>query len=519
MKQANVQIAAPGFYGLNTEASPSLLRPEYAAIADNMVIDSSGRVASRKGYRLTGDITPVGAIKNLHEARYTDGTVDYFAVDDTNIYRVNSTGDIQTTQAHGATADFQIVTLNDDTVFFQQGEDPWMWDNSAVAFVRQSTHTDSAGTAPTGDVGAAAYGRVWTAVGGVLHWSDLLIPAAWTGGTAGSLDLTRLWPVGNDSITAIVAHNQKLIVFGRQSILVFGSSASDGRLADPAADLLLEDTIVDIGCIGKYATTVVGSDVWFVDASGLRSLGRTIQEKSLPIGEISRNISSQFKSNVKTEGKNTRLMYDPDEAFVICLLPGQPLVYVFDTRQMLENGSARVTTWSNMDFECVLHITEGRLWFGNPTAICWYTGYTDAASSLGVGGNKYRIAYYTYPQDFGSPANLKIPKEVNFIIAGGLGQMAVCYWNTGCDFIFNRQTFKLNSVTPDFYGGPDDYGITVEDDPLDPTEYGSGGTIGCYEVPLADSGVTLAIGVEVDVVGQKVAIQEINIQTKIGRMV
>ena len=333
MKQANVQIAAPGFFGINTEASPSLLRPEYAAIADNMVIDSSGRIASRKGYRLIGDVPTVGAVKNLHEARYTDGTVEYFAVDDTNIYRVDTTGGTQTTQAHGGSADWQIVTINDDTMFFQSGEEPWMWDNSASAFVRQGSHIDTAGSAPLGDVAAAAYGRVWTAVGGVLHWSDLLIPAAWSGGTSGSLDFTRLWPIGNDSITAIVAHNQKLIVFGRQSILVFGSSASDGRLGDPAADLLLEDTIVDIGCIGKYATTVVGSDVWFIDASGLRSLGRTIQEKSLPIGEISKNVSTQFRSNVKTEGSNARLAYDQDEAFVICLLPGQALVYVFDTRQ------------------------------------------------------------------------------------------------------------------------------------------------------------------------------------------
>jgi len=526
MKQANVQVAAPGFLGVNTEQSPVSLPPGYASIADNAVIDANGRVASRKGYRLIGDVTPVGAVKNLHEARYTDGTIRYFAVDDTNFYEVNTNGVIQKTQAHGATADWQIVTMNDDTVFFQEGEMPYYFDNSADAFVLHSAHAQAVGTAPTADVGTAAYGRVWAAVGSTLSWSDLLIPAAWTGGSSGSLDFTNLWPVGNDVITAIVAHNQKLIVFGRQSILVFGSSASDGRLGNPAADLFLEDTIVDIGCVGKYATAVVGSDLWFVDTSGLRSLGRTIQEKSLPIGEVSLNVNTQFRSNVRTEGSNTRLEYDPDEAFVICLLPGQPYIYVFDTRQMLENGAARVTMWTNLAYECVTYITNGRLWFGNDASICLYSGYRDAANDLGVGGNTFRFRYYMHPQTMGDASKLKIPKEADFVIAGGLGQRAVCYWGFGYRYIFDRQVFILDSETPDFYNnGPNDqYNWTPADpaydtDTDDITEYGSGSTIGEYDIPLSGSGTSLVVGLEVIVAGQKVSVQEINIQVKIGRTV
>lgn len=527
MTQVNAQVAAPGFLGVNIEDSPVSQPPGYAAIADNVVIDTNGRVGSRKGYREIGDITPVGGIEVLEEARYTDGTTRYFAVDETNFYEIDTNGAVQKTQAHGGGPRWQIATFNDDTVFFQEGEEPWYFDNSADAFVLHSAHTDTAGTAPLSDVGVAAYGRIWAAVGGVLHWTDLLIPAAWSGGSAGSLDFTNLWPVGNDTITAIAAHNQKLIVFGKQSIMIFASSASDGRLANPATDLFLEDSIVDIGCVGKYAVTDTGADLWFVDSSGLRSLGRTIQEKSLPIGELSRNVGTQFRNNVRTVGANTRLEYDPDEAFVVCLLPEQPYIYVFDTRRLLPDGSARTTTWSNLPYRCAKYLTDGRLWFGNATTICHYTGFIDASSELGVGGVPYRIRYYMHPQTFGDASKLKIPREADFIIAGGLGQLATCYWGFGYKYLFQSHVFRLDSVTPDFYSiidigdrfdwTPDDPDYDPETDDI--TEYGSGSTIGEYEIPLSGSGTSLVIGLEVNVVGQQVSIQEINIQTLIGRIV
>ena len=46
----NITIAAPGFFGLNTQDSPIGLDPSFASIADNCVIDKSGRIAARKGW-------------------------------------------------------------------------------------------------------------------------------------------------------------------------------------------------------------------------------------------------------------------------------------------------------------------------------------------------------------------------------------------------------------------------------------------------------------------------------------
>lgn len=533
MRQANIQVQAPGFLGLNSEQSPVSLAEGWAAIADNAVIDRNGRVSARKGYRkITADVTGMNGdpLEVLHEARYADGGVIYWGTSEAEIHQIDASGDIvaSTATAAGA-ARWQIVTLNDDTMFFQRGFEPRMYDKSAGSLVLASAHASAAGTAPQADCAVAAYGRVWagsvTGNRSTLYWSDLLIPAAWTGGSSGSLNLTNLWPVGNDEITAIAAHNQKLIVFGKQSILVFGSSATDGRLGDPATDLFLEDTIADIGCVGKYAHAVVGNDLWFVDASGMRSLGRTIQEKSLPIGDITVNITTEFRNAVRTVGSNTRLLYDPDEAFVLCLLPAQPLVYVFDVRQRMQDGACRVTTWSALPWKCMMRRTDGGIWFGDDNGVNLYDGYTDDANALGTGGKKYRFKYYMHPQTFGQPANLKIPKEVDFIVAGGLGQRAVAFWGYGYRYLFQSQPFILNSEIPDFYNnGPNDqYNWTPADtdydeDTDDITEYGSGSTIGEYPIPLSGSGNALIIGFEADVLGQQLSLQEINIQTKIGRM-
>ena len=48
----NITISAPGFAGINTQDAPLLQDPNFAAIANNCIIDKDGRIASRKGYTM-----------------------------------------------------------------------------------------------------------------------------------------------------------------------------------------------------------------------------------------------------------------------------------------------------------------------------------------------------------------------------------------------------------------------------------------------------------------------------------
>ena len=51
--------------------------------------------------------------------------------------------------------------------------------------------------------------------------ANLLNGVDWSTGSAGSLDLTNVWPSGYDVITALMAHNNLLIIFGQQNILIY----------------------------------------------------------------------------------------------------------------------------------------------------------------------------------------------------------------------------------------------------------------------------------------------------------
>jgi len=46
----SIAIQAPGFFGLNTQDSPTSLPEQFALVADNCVIDQFGRVGARKGW-------------------------------------------------------------------------------------------------------------------------------------------------------------------------------------------------------------------------------------------------------------------------------------------------------------------------------------------------------------------------------------------------------------------------------------------------------------------------------------
>ena len=46
----NITVAAPGFFGLNTQDSPVGGNPSFASIADNCVIDQLGRIGARQGW-------------------------------------------------------------------------------------------------------------------------------------------------------------------------------------------------------------------------------------------------------------------------------------------------------------------------------------------------------------------------------------------------------------------------------------------------------------------------------------
>ena len=84
------------------------------------------------------------------------------------------------------------------------------------------------------------------------------------------------------------------------------------------------------------------------------SLGRLLQQKSLPLNDISKNVRTDLLSLVSIEEQSNghrqaiKAVYSPIDAFYLITFPASGVVYCFDVRQPLENGSFRVTTWSSL---------------------------------------------------------------------------------------------------------------------------------------------------------------------------
>ena len=72
-----LSVAAPGFFGLNTQDSPVGMSANFAKQADNCVIDKQGRIAARQGHTQVSTSTgSLGSnpIEALHEHVAYDGT-------------------------------------------------------------------------------------------------------------------------------------------------------------------------------------------------------------------------------------------------------------------------------------------------------------------------------------------------------------------------------------------------------------------------------------------------------------
>lgn len=118
---------------------------------------------------------------------------------------------------------------------------------------------------------------------------------------------------------------------GKRSMLVYSGAT------DPS-NMSLSDTVNNIGCVGRDAIQSTGKDILFLDFSGVRSLSRTIQEKSAPIGDISKNVNNDIKSRVQAETGNIKSIYDSNNAFFLINFPTVGVVYCFDTKYPWKTG-------------------------------------------------------------------------------------------------------------------------------------------------------------------------------------
>lgn len=509
-------ITAPGFYGLNTQDSSLDLASGFALTAVNCVIDQYGRVGARKGWvakNTTNTDLGTANVEAMGELVTDNGTEYTIVAGNNKLFKLN--GGMLTTLTYGGggvaptitASNWQIASLNECLYLFQAGHDPLVFDPavSTTTYRRVAEKTGYVGTVPAGNIVMSAYGRLWvadtTTEKTVIYWSDILSGHKWADGSAGSIDVSSVWPNGADNITGLASHNGFLFIFGKNNILVY-SGAQDVL---SAGVFKISDSLTGIGCIARDTIQNTGSDVIFLSDTGVRSVLRTIQEKSAPFRDLSKNVRNDLMSAVAGEVASTiKSVYSPFESFYLLSLPSLKIVYCFDTKATLQDGSSRVTVWDKIEPKSFCYRRDKSLLIGKAGYVGQYSGYQD-------NGSLYRFQYFTNHTDLGAPSVSSVLKKLSVVVIGGTNQYVTIKWG----YDFKENYFSQNTKIPAqsvAQFGISEYNITG-------VEYSDGISLQTLTAYPTGAGKVIQTGYEADINGSSLSIQKLEIQAKNGKII
>ena len=518
--------ASLGFLGLNTQESGVTLESGYASKATNCIIDKYGRLGSRRGWTpVTTNRDGLGAttyLESLFEFIDVDLTATILSCGGGMMYTGSTTLTASPVKQANQTSDLTITFTGNRWQFSQLAEGAG-YGNTMYGFAaqggnpllvyRKKNHTDTYiwqrvgdyGTHPTGvhtfdpECSHTAFGRHWVAgVTGAkttVYYSKLLDGAEFTGVGSGLIDIESV--VGSsDQIVGISSHNNYLIIFCRNNIIIYQSP-------DDPTNLSLADVVTGVGCIARDTIQQTGTDLIFLSNSGLRSFNRVVQDKSMPMRDLSMNIRDDLVANIAGEVlTEIKSVYFERDAFYLLVLPSLKQSFYFDLRQTLDNGAARVTSWVGFIPKALCKTRDRNLYLGMAGGIGRYFGYTDNGSS-------YRLEYFTSNIDAGEPFNLKFLKKASMVVIASGSQDVI--FKYGFDY---KNTFTSRTYTKDFIGGTAEYNIAE----YNIGEFTSGTAINDITMHLGGSGKILQFGVEVPIEGAPVSLQQLTIYLKTGKM-
>lgn len=511
-------LVAPAFLGLNTQESSVANNPSFALEANNCVIDEFGRLGARKGwiYRTTIGGTSTN-LKGMHPFLDVVGanTLVSWSADKFYTGLTTLTERTPTTTDTITAGNWSSATLNDRAYFFQRGYKPLYYTNETTSneFKSIDQHADYTGTAPTADIVMSAFGRLWAADTNnnktTVYFSDLLNGAKWNTGSAGTLNITGVLPKGQDIITGLGEHNGRLVIFCNNHIAIF----ADGDNFQAGFDvntLQLVEVITGVGCIARDSIQNTGDDIIFLSATGLRSLGRTVQEKSQPMNDLSKNVRDTFMDIVNRESNSSLIKscYFPEAAFYLISLPEAKVIFVFDTRGTLEDATLRCTTWNNLDHtDYVYDPTAKTMYLTQANGIAEYESYND-------NGSTYLMSYFTNHFDLGFPNKNKLLKRAAVTVIGNQSQSFSL--KAGFDYTANYFSFPftLTETNVSEYG-IGEYGANAETI----SEYNLGISLERLDSSVAGTGAIVQLGIQTTIDGALLSVQKLDVYAKEGRII
>jgi hypothetical protein len=400
--------------------------------------------------------------------------------------------------------------FNNKAIGFQFGQKPIVYTGTGTF----ATVVESAGTAPTGGVGCAAFGRVWGVDADLqtIKYSGLLDETDWslTDGNAGLIDMHTIWSDGTDQVTAIFAFNAALVVCGTKHVIFFTDGRGSMLGMDPTQAYVF-DMLAGTGCLSQWTVDHVGeADVLFLSPNGLQSLLRLTQNRNNPVETLSKYNRDTLLGQIQAEvPANISGCFNNLTGFYILGLPNSGVTWCFDQRRKYidtqQELNSITTTWTMALTACVSLNTNQQLFIcrAGQGTVCNYSGFADEFAT-------YQWAYQSPWMDLGPQVaqRLKMLKRLLLILFTAGGASFTVTWSVDFSTTLGSATQTVASFGTNSQYGLGQYGIA---------QYGGASNLYPWKYAAHIKGQYFQLGLTTIVSGV-FALQQTQFATKIGRI-
>jgi len=469
-----------------------------------MVFDATNRLSARSGWVVQNSSPVSGTITQLFEYVPTSGSNVVISTAGNKLYKGTTTlTDI--TGALVPTADnWKFQNFNGNVYGLQTGHPLIVWTGSG----NFTTVTAASGTVPNGNELLSAFGRLWgtDSTGQTIKYCNLLDATNWNITGAGSINLTSVWGTGNDSVVALASFNNLLVVFGSRNIVIFQDGSGSPLGLDPI-NIRVSDIVPGIGCTARDSVqNVNGDDLVFMSGAGVQSLKRVIIERSNAVRNISLNVRDYFNSTAGSEtSSGLRSTYNAFNGLYLVSAPVSGVVFAFDTRLPLEDGTWRVTTWNNFIPKALVTLKDNVTLYGaSGGQIFQYQGMQDNGSNF---ISTFESGWLDLGPDVAN--RVKMLKRVLAVFSSSGGGQLTFKWAYDFSDNFTTSQVTIQALSSVAQWGSAQWGAD---------QWGGGNALFDIRVPTNSGGQFVKVGLDFTASLASFSLNQMQLFAKVGRI-